>query len=397
MSLIVYDKFEGYKNKPENNTNQTGIQFLAANDSIEEAPEFIAWKDRNKKYVSWGWDNRYPNRIFKIYEQSSEHAAIIKGLQQYVFGEGIDLTQLPEYFSNMNEDGENLNDILWKIILDQLLFNGFALNVIPTKKKGIYSTYYSEFENIRVDENLEYSYFSKTWSKWEKIKEIQETILFDYKKKDKMINEFLYYTGSDERCVYPRPDYMGSLNSILTSIQIQIYHLYGITNNFFPSLILNMNNGKPLPEEQRDFEDRFEKKFRGTKKTAKMVVTYNNDANSAPTLLRMTEDNLDKRFKELRTSVRDNIYEVHHIALPALFGVASNKTFSKTEFVEGFQVLNKTTIIKWQNLITSKLNKLYKIYFPEVDFNGMIKKFNINELLDNPVVEQQIEDIKNNK
>src|SRR4030066_1869594 len=102
--------------------------------SAVELPKFVEKQD--KDYVFYGLKNDYPYYLLTLYNKSVKHSAVINGKMKYIFGQGwtinrngINPTQTAQYtalMQSVNEEGESLDEISYKVFLDWILYGGYS-------------------------------------------------------------------------------------------------------------------------------------------------------------------------------------------------------------------------------------------------------------------------------
>ena len=331
----------------------------------KEIPSSEEVKTSGKKFLSWGQDNQFPEYLWDLYMRSSVEQSIINGIADYVHGEGVTSIDPSINADKINNDGETLNDILDKILIDYPIFGGFALNIIFNYEHKISEIYWLDMRKVRIDEFERKAFVSDKWG-WG-CKPI-EYILFDKKvleaswNTDNPINSCVfYYKGKITRSVYPVPMYSGALAAIETSTEIANFHLNNILNNMEPSAIITFKNGVPTEEEKKKIENKMKEKFRGSNNAGKFMLNFCDDNEHGVEITRLSEDKMDEKFKSLSESTMKEIF-IAFRATPALFGVnPENNGFSKEEFLQAFELYNKTMISPIQKEVVRCFNKIYGV------------------------------------
>ena len=161
--------------------------------------------------------------------------------------------------------------------------------------------------------------------------------------------------------MYPIPRYNGALNAIETSTEISKFHLNSINNNFAGNFIINFNNGEPDEETKGEIEKKIKEKFSGADNAGKFMVAFNDSKDNGVTVERIQDDNFDKKYESLRTDTYKEIF-VAFRAIPQLFGYSLEGTgFNKQEFIEAYELYNKTTVIPIQKDLQRTFNKIFGI------------------------------------
>ncbi len=116
-----------------------------------KVPAFVEPKKNGKqKWVKYGETNDYPQFLVTLFNRSAKHNAISTSKQLYIKGQGFtfdqngmegdDVAKLQAFVDAPNPY-EKLNDLMDKTALDELLFGGFYLKGVNSKK-GEFSELY---------------------------------------------------------------------------------------------------------------------------------------------------------------------------------------------------------------------------------------------------------------
>ena len=345
--------------------NEERLNFSIVPGRERTIPTNAETKTSGKKFLSWGSDNQFPEYLWDLYTRSSIEQSIINGIADYVHGEGVTNVNPIINADRINKDGETLDDILDIVLIDYPIFGGFALNIIFNYEHNISEIYWVDMRKVRVDEFERKAFVCDKWS-WGS-KPI-EYILYDRKvleeswKTDKPINSCIfYYKGKITRSVYPVPIYNGALAAIETSTEIANFHLHNILNNMEPSAVITFKNGVPTKEEQKKLEEKMRDKFSGTNNAGKFILNFCDDGEHGVEIARLSEDKMDEKFKSLSESTMKEIF-IAFRATPALFGVNPEGTgFSREEFLQAFELYNKTMISPIQKEVVRCFNKIYEV------------------------------------
>lgn len=339
------------------NKQITKQSFSLIENPVKVVPTFVEKSYSGKPYLNYGDNNQFPNYLWDLYLRSALLQSIVNGTADYTTGEQILYSDLMPLKEEANKDGETLEDIIKKIVVDYLIFGGFSLQIIYNKAGEISEIYWLDFRNVRLNKEGDKAYYSEDW-----VRHANDYIVYDIFDKNKRKGTSIYYfNGHISRGIYPIPKYNGALSAIETSTEISKFHLNSILNNFNSNLIINFNNGQPSEEVQEDIERRLKDKFSGANNTGKFMLAFNDSKDNGVTVERIQDDNFDKKYKSLRTDTYKEIF-IAFRAIPQLFGYSLEGTgFNKQEFVEAFELYNKTTVIPIQKDIIRTFNKIFGI------------------------------------
>lgn len=330
------------------------LKFSVVEAVSRDIPSIYEERAAGRKYINWGVDNKYPDYLFNLYLNSAILQSIINGTVDFVCGNGIssDILNGP-----VNKDGELIEDLVAKLVVDYLIEGGYALNIIRNVEGGFAELYWLDIRNIRLDEDETTVFYCDKWNKYGH-KPIEYPI-FDPTKNQK--SSVFYFKGHISRGIYPIPKWIGAMAAVETSTEIGRFHLNNILNNLTSSAIISFNNGIPTDEEKKQIEKKMKDKFSGADNAGKFMLIFNNDKEHDVTVARLSEDNMDQKFQTLAKSTREEIF-ISMRATPALFGLnPENNGFSKQEFLEAFELYNKTVVKPIQNDIKRTFEKIYGV------------------------------------
>ena len=198
-------------------------------------------------------------------------------------------------------------------------------------------------------------YYSKEWEK-------SSPKYLTYNRFDgtqKSGSAVFYFKGHKTRGVYPIPRYSGALNALETSTEIARYHLNAIHNNFNGNLIINFNNGEPTDDVKKDIERKIKNKFSGAENGGKFLVSFNDSKENGVEVVRLQDDNTDKKYDQLRKDTYKEIF-IAFRCQPQLFGfVIEGSLFNKEEYKQAYDLYYKTVVVPIQNDMIRCLNKIY--------------------------------------
>lgn len=340
--------------------NKERLNFNVFDSAVKVIPTFVEKDNTSKPYVNYGVDNKFPNYLWELYLRSAILQSIINGTADYAGGRSIiynqdaDIQRLSE---EANKDGETLDDLIKKCIIDYLIFGGFALQVIYNKLQQISEIYWLDFRNVRRNKEGDKVYYSDDW-----VRHANDYITYDiFNPANKKGTSVFYFKGHISRGIYPIPRYNGALSAIETSTEISKFHLNSILNNFSGNFIINFNNGQPSEDIQEEIERKVKAKFTGADNAGKFMLAFNDSKENGVTVERIQDDNFDKKYESLRTDTYKEIF-VAFRAIPQLFGYSLEGTgFNKQEFAESYALYAQTTVKPIQKDMTRTFDKIFGV------------------------------------
>ena len=289
-------------------------------------------------YVSWGKDNRFPNDLYDMYQNSAILQSVINGTADYVFGSGV-----ISAFDVVNDKYETLEDVVKRCVFDLLIFGGFAIQLMYKGGK-VEAMYWLDFQKCRKSEDEKKIYYSDDWGKYAK-KALEYNAWTPGTDKGTCI---FYYKGHKTRGIYPVPMYIGALKSVKISTEISNFHLNNIMKGFASNAVISFNNGEPDEDTKARIEKDVKEKFCGTDNAGSFLLLFNESKDNACEIAKIQDDKFDLKYDALAKSVKEDIF-IAFRATPTLFGLPNeNNGFSKQEYLESFDLYNKTVVVPLQ-------------------------------------------------
>jgi hypothetical protein len=329
------------------------------------------------KWVPYGTDNLYPNFLTDLMYKSPTHNAIQTGKHELAVGDGLtwdennealgDIAIVNKLFYQANSDGETLDQVFNKAMLDEILYGGHSLQVIWSRdRQTIAEVYHVPFETVRKGKPSEFgqinSYFvSQDWMNWRrKYNTPKEITAFSTKDRSNPV-QMIYSQQYFPTEIYPNPTYVASVPYILTDYEIGRHHLNAIKNGLATNFILNISSGIPSEEEQDDFSDDVKMNLTGSA-GQKILVTFSEGKDNAPEFIPITIQDEHEKFITLNEAVLQNLLTANRLTSPMLLGIKTpGQLGGGNEFEQAFDVYYNQTIGKLQNRVLFTLNKILKI------------------------------------
>lgn len=338
--------------------------------SFEETkiPKFV--EKSGKDWILYGDNNLYPQELITMFNRSAKHNAIVTGKSEYILGQGIKPKNEAEVekfnaleFSLFGDNGAN--NTLYKIALDLELFNGYALEMIPSLDKKRWKINHIDFSKIRSNKDGSAYYYSEDWSSF--AQSAEKTGLETYKPYrpnvyEKSILYFKSYRPKSGLDTYPLPDYIGCMAYIECDYQISNFHVNNLRNGFTGATIINFFTGEPTLEEQKSIERKLKKKFSGTDNAGGIVLVFSDSKSKEPRIENILPSDFDKQFDILNKTVQQEIFTGHKVTSPSLFGIRTESAFSKTEVSEAYQMFQNVYIRQRREKILTSLDKIVSQY-----------------------------------
>ena len=332
-------------------------------DDTFELPSYEESDTRGKSMVNWGPDNRFPNNLFEMSQNSPTLSAVINGTVELIKGEKIELNpdihanQDLYYYPFLNRNDETVSEVVEQLIRDYMLFGMFAIQVIYNKLDKKAEIVALPAEYIRMNEDREVIYFCKKWRKF-----TTNALIYDKFDDSNIVNhesQVFVYVNSGHRQVYGISPQNAALEDIAAEAFSAKYIRKSLQSGLSARYIMDLPNTANLTDEQKsEIEEGITEKFTGWTNAGSFALYFNN-GDKEMKLTKVDLDNSNEVFKSIREAASQNIFIVNH-ATPNLFGLPTATTgFNDQEYAAAYALYNKMTLEPIKAAICKAFNKIF--------------------------------------
>ena len=316
-------------------------------------------------WIEFGSDNNYFQYLIDRYNGSPTNMAIINGISEMIYGKGLDATdshRRPEQYAMMITLFKD--EVVRRLCSDLKLMGQCAIQVIYSKDRSrIVKLEHIPVETLRAEKCNEkgeipaYFYFND-WSKYKRSKKLRRIPAFGMSNEGLEILYVKPYRAGYK--YYSPPDYEGGTQYCELEQEISNYHLNNILNGLAPSMLINMNNGTPSPEEREMIEQRIYQKFSGSSNAGKFILAFNDDASTAATIDPIQLSDAHNQYQFLSDESSKKIMVAHRVVSPMLLGVKDNSGFgSNADELKTASILMDNMVIRpFQTLLITAFDKI---------------------------------------
>lgn len=322
-------------------------------------------EDRTQEYVGYGQDNNYFGYIQDRINGSPTNNAIVNGISQMIFGQGLDATDKaikPEDFAQAMLLFDN--DTVERLCYDLKAMGQCALQVVYSiDRTRIVECNHFPVETLRSgkcneDGEVEVYFYAEDWTK------------ISRQNKPTPIPAFGFGNGGEEILYikpyktgfyyYSPPDWSGGLQYCELEEEISNYHLNNIMNGLAPSMLINFNNGTPTEDEQRAIERSITQKFSGTSNAGRFILSFNDNNDYSADITPVPLSDAHNQYQFLSDESMRKIMVSHRVISPLLLGIKDNTGFgNNADELQTATVLMQNTVIKpFQNLLIKDFDKI---------------------------------------
>ena len=366
--------------------------------SSYSAPEIK--EDKRNEWVNYGEDNDYFNFLIERYRNSTTNNSIINNVTRLVYGYGVgalNSNRKPnEYAQFISMFAKS--DIR-KMVLELKMLGQCAIQVHYSKdRKTIKKFFHIPVQLLRPekcneDGEIEAYYYSDDWSD---VKTYVPTRLdaFCFGSKDV---EILYVQPYSVGMKYfSNVDYLGGIPYSVLEEEVSDYLINLVQTGFSAQKLINFNNGAGTPEQQADIYRSVTSKLTGSK-GAKLIVSFNDDKDSATTIDDIPLNDATEHYSYLGEECMRKIMLSHNVTSPLLFGIASTNGFSSNadELKNSFILFDNMVIRPMQELLVDAFDKI--LAYNNISLDLYFQTLKPLEFNDRGIKDENTEDIELSK
>lgn len=381
------------QHKPTKYTNDLRVVNLATYTS----PEIV--EKRNQNFVEYGDNNNYYQYLIDRYNGSPTNNAIINGISEMIYGQGLDATdssRRPNEYAQMKSLFSK--DCVRKLCYDLKLMGGCAMQVIYSKDRSrITSVEHYPVETIRAEKcnakgDVEAYYYHPNWEKYRKGDDLKRIPAFGCSRE---AIEILFVKPYRAGFYYYSPvDYQGSIQYAQLEEEVSNFHLNNIMNGLAPSMLINFNNGVPNEEERSLIEQRIYQKFSGSSNAGKFILAFNDSADTAATIEPVQLSDAHNQYQFLSDETMRKIMVGHRVVSPMLLGIKDQSGLGNNadELKTASTLMDNTVIRPFQRLLIDAFDQV--LAYNEITLNLYFKTLQPLEFTDlqNAITKEQVEE-----
>jgi len=367
-----------------------------------------AIEDKRKEYVAYGEDNDYYTFLIDAYMHSATNNAAIRSISDNIYGEGICIEGKEKASNEVKELRSFINHRdLKRIIQERKMLGQAAIQVIYSKAgndRKVVKVKHFPIHTLRPEKMdgegvIAAYYYHPNWSEKKRTDKLKRIPTFgNSTEKIELYILKPYVSGYD---YFSPVDYSGALPYTSIENEISDYLLNETKNSFSGTKVINFNNGIP-DVEQRDAITRDVKSKLTGSKGQKMIVAFNDNAESKTTVEDISLNDAPAHYEYLSNEAMSKILVGHRITSPMLLGIkdgGNGLASNADEIKNASQLFQSTVINSYQDEILDALTEIMELNgeVPEMYFiTSQPIEFTSNdqetEVADNKEVEAPVEE-----
>jgi hypothetical protein len=314
----------------------------------------------NNRYVWFGDDNLFPQKINDMYQSSAIHSAICDLKRDMICGAGYTIefdSDTPTLAAKVKvrqleheiEDDSSLQQFIENITLDYIIHSVVYLKITWNADKTEWlKVERLEPSTVRVGTDLRNPgkihkfYYSFDW------KDIGRFPIKEYPAYDKFstnqceVLRFVKRTPGMKW--YPIPQYSSATNWIKLDSNISLFHKSSIEQSTNPSKLIVFKQKPGSPEAKRKIVDQFRESFTGPETTGKSMIYFADGPENTPEVTTLQPTSLDDQYTVTAEQALRNICHAHRIN-PIILGIKTSHSLGNPrELLNALEIFRKTVV-----------------------------------------------------
>lgn len=323
-------------------------------------------------YIPFGQDNLFPQALALFSRVSPNHRGILNSKFRYTLGKGIvsEDEAFNEELKNVNFEGQGINQVVSRIITDDLRFGNGWIEFISDRNGSFLWYNHLDSTKCRLAKNKEEVIIHPDWRTYKgKTDKLRRTLpLYPNWESDKGEDGFnamrtvVHMKDYEPEFVYyGLPDYIAAKDSVQIDFKTNKWNLARLKNSFRISGMLIV----PVKDEAESKEvlDHINKNLIGEDNQAKLLTITKSRSQETEkadqTELIETKQNDEGSWMDLhKQSTSDMI--VTHSWFRSLVGLADNTGFDTQRILNEYEIAKNTVIADYQTKYTDLFTKMYR-------------------------------------
>jgi len=334
-----------------------------------------------RDWVDYGYDNLYGDYLRDLYLGSSIQAAVVNGVSEMIYGDGLEATdreEKPEQWLKVQRLFENSDeDILRQLCFDLKLYGQCYVQIIWNRvRTEVAELRFLPAHTVRTgvadaQGKIDCYYVSPDWSRMREPRYAPVKYpALDLEDRTEAAVVYQIKAYQPGIFYYGLPDYVGATNYVELDREISTFHLNNIKNGLFPSFSLAFRNGIPSDEERRTIERHVNDKFSGASNAGRILISFNDGSDSAPEITPINPNDNDGMYEFLAKECTTKILAGHRVTSPLLFGIRGDGSGfgnNAEELRDSFSLFQNTVIKPYQRTLLDGLQVVFGINGIDLD------------------------------
>ena len=331
--------------------------------------DFIDLKTKTEIFIPFGEDNYLPTQLNKLSREVPVHRAILNSKTNYVISKGLKSSNkvVTEFINNPNNNSENLNFVIRRIIFDYFNLGNAYIEVVTDRNKSFLYLYHIDSSKVRFSVSLTSLLIHPDWEqmKGKNDPNVTELPLYpNFKKQPDGLYHSVYHVKDyePEFYYYGLPSYYPGLRSIIISGLVNVWNQTRLERQFnSPGLLIIPGVNDETEAEALDAEFQKYKGIDG-EKASDIIIQYLSDLGPG-------QSSQEAKYIQFKKDEEGNWLDLHKQAEASLITIhnwfrtltpySDDKSgFDKNRIISEYEIAMASVIRPHQEMFGMVLTKL---------------------------------------
>jgi hypothetical protein len=314
------------------------------------------YDEYGKDWVLNGENNEFYKYIIDRYNGSPTNSAIIDSYSRMIYGLGLNI-DIPLFnkkeVRKIVKDFEMFEEASFEIIYK----GGKPLKIVHTPKEKLAP------EKANDEGKITGHYYCYDWSNQRKYPP-KRIDAFGFGKGANRSEIFVIKDYQVGQFYFSNPSYVSALQYAKVEEEISNFFINHVQNKFMVSTIINLNNGVPESEEERN---KISKEYKGgttgTNNAGVVVVAFNDSKENATTIEQVQIVDAYQQYEFLSREAQQKLMVAHKVVSSAILGISNATGFSSNaeEIETAFNETMLNVIQPKQEIILDAFQEVFSL------------------------------------
>jgi hypothetical protein len=314
------------------------------------------YERHGKDWVLNGENNEFYQYIIDRYNGSSTNSAIIDSYSRMIYGLGLNI-DIPLFnkkeVRKIVKDFEMFEEASFEIIYK----GGKPLKIVHTPKEKIAP------EKANEEGKITAYWYCYDWSNQRKYPP-KRIDAYGFGKGGDRSEIFVIKDYQVGQFYFSNPSYVSALQYAKVEEEISNFFINHVQNKFMVSTIINLNNGVPESEEERNKISReYKGGTTGTNNAGVVVVAFNDSKENATTIEQVQIVDAYQQYEFLSREAQQKLMVAHKVVSSAILGISNAAGFSSNaeEIETAFNETMLNVIQPKQEIILDAFQEVFNL------------------------------------
>jgi len=315
-------------------------------------------------YKPFGSDNLYPQALASLYRKSVVLRGIINSKVNYIVGGGFktDDQKLSDLILNINSEGESLNNIFERYLIDRFVTGNSFILVSTDSKESFINIDHIQSVKCRLNKKADEVIIHPDWSNYRRYKDkaIIMPLFPKFKRDGKYLRSIIHIKDYEpDFDYYGVPSYISAMDSAAIGYKTNKWNVSRLDNAFQSSGVLVVDGNMSIDDANK-LKKEFKEEMTGEGNQGKILMIIKKLGGEGSVFTPINNNNEGDWIK-LHSQSTDDIIIANNWK-KSLAGISESQGFDVNRILNDYQMMKNSVIIREQNNFKNVLSRFLTKY-----------------------------------